>query len=86
MKRISKIGLSAIVYLMCLSLVASAQTTGTLSKEDRKSASKYLDETRKKFLDSIKGLSEAQWKFKSALDRWSVAEVAEHIALSEDML
>ena len=86
MKRISKIGLAAMVSLMCLSFVTSAQTAGTLTKEDRKSASKYLDETRKKFLDSIKGLSEAQWKFKSALDRWSVAEVAEHIALSEDML
>ncbi len=80
------IGLAVMACLMCLSMVASAQTAGTLTKDERKSASKYLDETRKKFLDSIKGLSEAQWKFKSAPDRWSVAEVAEHIALSEDML
>jgi hypothetical protein len=37
-------------------------------------------------LESTKGLSEAQWKFKQAPDRWSVAEVVEHIALVEDFL
>jgi hypothetical protein len=44
-----------------------------------------LTQTQKDFLKSIDGLSEAQWKFKPAPDRWSVAEVAEHIALSEEM-
>ncbi|MBM3776177.1 MAG: DinB family protein [Acidobacteria bacterium] len=38
------------------------------------------------FLDSITGLSEAQWNFKPGPEVWSVGEVAEHIALSEDML
>ncbi len=47
---------------------------------------RYYEETRKKFLESIEGLSEEQWMFKSAPDRWSVAEVAEHIALTEQML
>ena len=37
-------------------------------------------------LDATKGLSEAQWNFKPAPDRWSVAEVMEHIAAAEDML
>jgi DinB superfamily len=37
-------------------------------------------------LESTKGLSEAQWNFKSALDRWSVAQVMEHIAASEDFI
>ena len=32
------------------------------------------------------GLSEAQWNFKPATNRWSVAEVTEHIAATEDML
>lgn len=76
--------------LVCLSFTAQAQTPAaakaTLTEQERADAVKYLDDTRKKFLDSIKGLSEAQWKFKSAPDRWSVAEVAEHIALSEDLI
>ena len=81
--------LIALVGLM-LSLSAQAQTPAaaksTLTKQERADAIKYLEDTRKKFLTSIKGLSEAQWKFKAAPDRWSVAEVAEHIALSEDMI
>ncbi len=32
------------------------------------------------------GLTEAQWKFKQADDRWSVAQVLEHIILTERAL
>lgn len=82
----------ALFALTLLILSAAAQTTGgapakaTLTDEERKVAVAYLEETRQKFLDSLQGLSEAQWKFKSAPDRWSVAEVAEHIALSEELI
>jgi hypothetical protein len=31
----------------------------------------------------MSGLSDAQWTFKAGPDRWSIAEVAEHIAVSE---
>ena len=37
------------------------------------------------FLAAVEGLSEAQLNFKPAPERWSVAEVAEHIAAAEDM-
>jgi uncharacterized damage-inducible protein DinB len=47
---------------------------------------RYLEKTRQKFLDSLEGLSEEQWKFKPAAERWSVAEVAEHVTLSESFL
>src|SRR5207244_13578665 len=43
-------------------------------------------ETRSGVVDAVKGLSEAQWKFKPAPDRWSVAEVIEHLALIEDVV
>jgi hypothetical protein len=33
-----------------------------------------------------KGLSEAQWNFKPGPDRWSVAQVTEHIAAAEDFI
>ena len=36
-------------------------------------------------LHATSGLSEAQWNFKAAPDRWSVAEVTEHIAAAEDL-
>jgi hypothetical protein len=37
-------------------------------------------------LQSIAGLSEKQGRFKPAPDRWSVAEVSEHIAVSESTI
>ena len=39
-----------------------------------------------RFLKSVDGLNEAQWRFKAGPDRWSIAEVAEHIALSESLI
>lgn len=36
--------------------------------------------------EATKGLSEAQWNFKRGPERWSVAEVLEHIVLVEDFL
>ncbi len=65
---------------------ARAQSPATLTKHEREFAMSHLNATRKRFQDSITGLSEAQWKFKPAPDRWSIAECAEHIALSEDSL
>lgn len=67
--------------LMALTVGSAAQT-----QEDRDRAVKYLNETRAKVMEATKGLSVAQLNFKPAPDRWSVAEVAEHIAAAEDML
>ncbi|HKN61429.1 MAG TPA: DinB family protein [Candidatus Acidoferrales bacterium] len=69
--------------VLCLSTIAFAQS---LSPEDRDKGVKYFEQTRQGIIDATKGLSDAQWKFKSAPDRWSVAETLEHITLAEDYL
>ena len=46
----------------------------------------YLESTKKGVVDATKGLSDAQWNFKPAPDRWSIAEVMEHLAAAEDMI
>ena len=61
-------------------------TITTLSAEERETALKSLQATRDAFLKSIDGLSEKQWRFKPAPDRWSVAEVSEHIAVAESSI
>jgi len=58
----------------------------TLSQGERDRAMSHLQASRKLYIDATAGLSEAQWKFKSAPDRWSVAECAEHLAESEEFL
>ena len=57
-----------------------AQTT-----EDRASAVAYLEKTRAGVIAATKGLSDAQLNFKPAPEKWSVAQVLEHIASAEDM-
>ena len=64
----------------------AAAVTSTLTKDERDRAVDYLKQTQKDFLAATDGLSEAQWKFKAAPDRWSIAETAEHIAVTEDTI
>ena len=71
----------ALVVLFAVTALSQAQT-----QADRDRAVQYLEKTRQGVLDATKGLSPAQWSFKSAPDRWSVAEVSEHIAAAEDLL
>ena len=66
--------------------IASPAFAETLTQGERERAMSELHATRKQFLDSVAGLSDAQWNFKPSPDVWSVAEVAEHIAISEDMI
>ena len=46
----------------------------------------HLRKSRLAFIGAINGLSEAQWKFKPAPERWSIAECAEHLAIAEEEL
>jgi hypothetical protein len=66
--------------------LGSALQAQDLTREERNQAVKYLEKTRDGVFKATKGLTEAQWNFKPAPDRWSVAEVTEHIAAAEDFL
>ena len=57
-----------------------------VTKADRDTLVAHLKKTEAAFLKSIDGVSDAQWTWKSAPDRWSVAETAEHITKAEDLL
>jgi hypothetical protein len=75
--------LFALLAAAFFSATANAQT---LSQAEKDKALQYLETTKQEVLASVKGLSPAQWNFKSAPDRWSVAECMEHIASAEDFL
>jgi hypothetical protein len=72
--------------LFSLAVVAISLQAEGLSQKDRDFAMSYLHATRKQVLDAVDGLTEAQWKFKQADDRWSVAQVLEHIVVTERAL
>src|SRR5260221_13970729 len=74
------------ILVVFLVLTASAVCSSAQTQADRDRAIQYLEKERQGVVDATKGLSPAQWNFKSAPDRWSVAEVMEHIAAAEDFL
>ncbi|HWA25780.1 MAG TPA: DinB family protein [Lacunisphaera sp.] len=72
--------------LLSLLALAAGLNAQELSAEDRAAGLAYLEKTRAGVVDAAKGLSDAQLNFKPAPDKWSVAQVLEHIASAEDML
>jgi len=72
--------------LIGAAVFSSSLIAGEVTKADRDTLVAHLKKTEAAFLKSIEGVSDAQWKWKSAPDRWSVAETAEHITKAEDML
>ncbi len=57
-----------------------------MTDEERASLIAHLERTQNLYRDTLAGVTPAQWSFKPAPDRWSLAEVAEHIVKAEDML
>ena len=78
------------IYLLLTLLVltgfAGSLNTESLSSKERKALVNELKDTKKTFLQSVKGLSEAQLNFKASPESWSVKECAYHLALSENNL
>jgi hypothetical protein len=85
MKRLL-VGLFLAALLTPVLRAQSLPAQAGLTLEDRDKAVKYLEATRAGVIEATKDLSPAQWNFKPAPDRWSVAEVTEHIAAAEDFL
>lgn len=64
-------------------LPAAAQSW---TDDDRGILLEYLHASGGDFLAGIEGLSDAQWAHKPGPDRWSIAEVAEHLTLTEELI
>src|SRR5438045_9210249 len=54
-----------------------------MTAAERAKVLNWLEDSRKQFLAATDAVTDAQWKWKSSPDRWSVGEVAEHIVLAE---
>jgi hypothetical protein len=72
------------LLLVCTLLLGIPAFAQSLTPADREKGVQYLEQTRDGVVAAVKGLSDAQMKFKLAPDRWSVAETLEHIALAEN--
>jgi hypothetical protein len=72
----------ALFFLPILAML-SFFTRDPLTEKEKDYATKFLKETEQGVFDAVKGLSDAQLKFKPTPDRWSVEECVKHIAVSE---
>jgi len=81
----NRVRVFAAIVLLALSGGAAARGQ-ELSQAEKDRAMRYLESTKKGVLDATKGLSDVQWNFKPAPERWSVAQVMEHIAAAEDFI
>ena len=57
-----------------------------LESTDIERAREYFDRTFISIMEATKGLSESQWRFKPAPDRWSITEILEHMVLAEERI
>jgi uncharacterized damage-inducible protein DinB len=73
-----------LVGFVVLTVAASAHAQ--TAPADREAMLAHLQKTKKALEDATRGLSPAQWNFKPAPDRWSIAETYEHITLGETFL
>lgn len=78
--------MAGVVVAMLACIAATSLRAQEVTQADKERALQYLDSTKKGVIEATKGLSEAQWNFKAGPDRWSIAEVTEHIAAAEDLI
>ena len=58
----------------------------TLQCTDIDQARDYFAATEKLVRKTTSGLSETQWRFKPAADRWSIAEILEHMVIVQERI
>jgi hypothetical protein len=72
------------VLALCLAPAYGADAN--MTAQERTQLVQFLKDGQKEFLTAVSSVSDDQWKWKPAPERWSVGETAEHIALAEGML
>lgn len=73
-----------VTLILMLAAVMPVAGAGPISQQDRDALTRDLQASRTAFLNAIADVkTEAQWNYKPAADRWSVAECAAHIIAAE---
>jgi hypothetical protein len=72
---------AAHIQALCASPVSLSPL---LTSHELSKAADYLNSTRDSLVEDLRGLSDSQWHFKPAPDRWSIAETLEHLVLIEE--
>lgn len=60
--------------------------TGMLTEAELAQCRLYVEETRNAVVEATRGLSEAQWNFQESPERWSIAEIIEHMVVIQELV
>jgi hypothetical protein len=77
------------MLLPVLITLAATRLSGadpSMTATERARIVQLLRDSEKEYLSAIEDVSEEQWNWKPAPDRWSVGQTAEHILLAESTL
>lgn len=78
--------LSALALALVCAWPALAQTEPKMTMEERAKLIQWLNESQAETIAAVEKLSDAQWSWKAAPEKWSVGECVEHIMLAESTL
>jgi len=71
---------------LLLSAILAFAADPKMTDAERAKALQLLADTETEFLTSIEGLTDAQWNYRAAPEKWSIGQTAEHIMLSETLI
>ncbi len=77
---------AAALAILAVSLGATDARAQELTGVERQKAVAELEDSRQRLIVIVAPLTEAQWRYKPGPDRWSIAEVMEHLAVSEEAI
>lgn len=66
--------------------VTAGESGAKMSAAEKAKLIELLNKAMDETLAAVKGLSDAQWTYKAGADRWSIAEVSEHILVFDPFL
>ena len=72
-----------LLLLLVLTGLAGRLSTTTITNQERRFLIDQLKESRAAVQKTVEGLSEKQWNFKPAPEKWSIKECLQHIVLTE---
>jgi hypothetical protein len=78
--------LSMLALTLLCAWPALAQTDPKMTAEERAKLIQWLHESQAETIAAVEKLTDAQWNWKAAPEKWSVGECVEHIMLAEGTL
>lgn len=75
--------LIALLLLGCVTVARTQEIPRLWTETDRQYTLENMKRTRDELIKETENLSPAQWSFHESPDRWSIAEIVEHLAIWE---